>query len=516
MKEKLVHVAVVLSVLVLTSQCVVVSSWTPEPVEEPARVVVQESYRAGGGLLEGLVERSRFESARVSSYDPTGGNADAWPIQPGETKTLADIEGAGMITHIWVTINSQAEYHLRELVLRAYWDNEETPSIECPIGDFFGLGHGMYYQYACLPLQIGTNRGLNCFWKMPFSDGARLTITNEGDLPVFSFYFYVDYRKYVRLPGQLLRFHAQYRQEMPCKPGGNYVLLEARGAGQYVGCNLSIEQNTDGWWGEGDDMIYIDGATEPQLKGTGSEDYFCGAWGYGEPFSNLYFGCPIRGPGREGDHWNVYRYHIEDPITFEESIRVTIEHGHANDRADNFSSVSYWYQTEPHSPFPELPAVTDRLIRLGRVFREEGAVDVEDYLPFFVPVGGTLAKQDMAEFEGDWSGGAQMLFKAEGADASFSVTVPDEDSATTTPTATLVVYYTQGPDYGIVQLASDGQPVGDPFDGYADTVKRAEPVSFSVPRTGSGKVEWRVIGKNDKSSGHNVGIDCVKTGQGEQ
>lgn len=322
------------------------------------------AFAAASSRLASLATAPDFTVGRQSSVDPSGGNNDGrqdWPIQPGETRTMAEISGAGAITHIWVTIASDDPHHLRNMVLRMYWDGETTPSVETPIGDFFGLGHARYYQYSSLPIQIGTDRGLNCFWQMPFSKGARVTITNDGPVACGALYYYVDYRQYKRLPKDQLRFHAQYRQAFPCEKGKNYTFLEAQGRGQYVGVSLSIHLRADGWWGEGDDMFYIDGAEKPQLQGTGSEDYFCGAWCYGAAFSNLYLGCPLRGEHKTNALWNVYRYHVEDPISFSKSLKATIEHGHDNDRNDDFSSVAFWYQTEPHAPFPVLPPAAERL-----------------------------------------------------------------------------------------------------------------------------------------------------------
>jgi len=167
------------------------------------------------GLLADLPTYKTFTVGRESSFDPSGGNADGrhdWPVEPGETREIANIEGAGAITHIWITIASKDERHLKNLVLRMYWDGEKHPSVESPIGDFFGLGNNTYYQYSSLPIQIGTDKGLNCFWRMPFSDGARVTVTNDGPVATTSFYYYIDYQKYDRLPKDVGRFHAQYRR----------------------------------------------------------------------------------------------------------------------------------------------------------------------------------------------------------------------------------------------------------------------------------------------------------------
>lgn len=357
-RKRLINAVSLFLIILLAGGCVWVSKRLPVTVRvRPAKPSVD-------GVLGNLPQLKDYRAYRISSNDPTGGNEDGQqtnPIKAGEERVLAKIDGAGAITHIWVTIASKDANHLRNLVLRTYWDGEQNPSVETPIGDFFGLGHARYYQYASKPLAIGTNNGLNSFWRMPFGNGAKITVTNEGTVQVDAFYYYIDYQKYDALPDNIGRFHAQYRQDMPCKPGENYLILSANGKGHYVGCNLSVELNADGWWGEGDDMIYVDGEEVASLRGTGSEDYFCGAWCYGEAFSNLYFGCPLRGEHKKGALWNVYRYHIEDPIPFTQDIKVTIEHGHANDRSDSFSSVAYWYQLEPHIAFAPLPPSQERL-----------------------------------------------------------------------------------------------------------------------------------------------------------
>ncbi|MEM5814400.1 MAG: glycoside hydrolase family 172 protein [Candidatus Aenigmatarchaeota archaeon] len=196
---------------------------------------------------------------------------------------------------------------------------------------------------------------------MPFRWSARITVTNEGSRPVGSFYYYIDYREVDDLKPEVPYFHAQYRQEFPCEPGKNYLILDAVGRGHYVGCNLSVLQRSMGWWGEGDDMIYVDGEESPSLHGTGSEDYFSDAWGMREG-NNLYYGCSIQEEDFQvGAKATVYRFHLADPIPFSQSIRVTIEHGHANDRSDFYSSVAYWYQAEPHKPFPPFSPVDRRL-----------------------------------------------------------------------------------------------------------------------------------------------------------
>jgi hypothetical protein len=334
-----------------------------------------------------LPQAKDYVQHRASSYDRTGANADYRSIALGETLTLLDENGPGLISHVWVTIASDDPHHLKALVLRMYWDGEATPSVETPIGDFFGLGLGDYYLYQSLPLTVGADKALNSFFPMPFQKHARITVTNEGTRKVDSFYFNIDYRAYSKpLTADLLYFHAQYRQAAPA-PGwtnrwqsngdplvndkknlngeGNYVWMEATGRGHFVGVTMSVLQNQDGWWGEGDDMFFVDGETAPSIDGTGSEDYFLGGWDFGgHSISYQLFGAPVVGREVAGGRSSVYRFHLDSPIPFTKSLRATIEHGHANHRSDNYFSVAYWYQTEPHATFLALPGLEQRIPRI--------------------------------------------------------------------------------------------------------------------------------------------------------
>jgi Protein of unknown function (DUF2961) len=331
-----------------------------------------------------------YKTRRSSSWDRSGGNGDAVPVEPGASATILEVAGAGVVTHLWFTISSDDGHHLKNLVLRAWWDRESSPSVEVPIGDFFGLGLGEYFVYQSSMLTVASVKALNSYFQMPFGNGAKLTVTNEGKIRTGSLYFAVDYVTLPALPGDLGRFHAQYRQAAPCKSAmdnwtvnwdksvndlknldgkDNYVFLEATGRGHFVGVTQAVLQNQDGWFGEGDDMIFIDGDTLPTINGTGTEDYYNGAWDFNsKPFSYQHNGAPyITGDERLGGRYCLYRWHTESPITFEKSIRVTIEHGHANHRSDDFYSTAYWYQTEPHAEFPALPAPEARVPRIYRV-----------------------------------------------------------------------------------------------------------------------------------------------------
>ena len=334
---------------------------------------------------------------RSSSYDTTGGNSDFWMLDPGETRTLAQIEGPGSVRHIWMTLASREDAYPRRSLVRMFWDGADTHCVEAPIGDFFGVGHGIIKDYWSLPLTMSPRdgRGFNCYFPMPFSSEGRIEVTNEGDRRLILF-FYVDYETYDEPLPDAAQFHAQWRRQNPTDGWGddkrrfdtdgayraevwstpntggegNYVILEATGRGHYVGCNLNIdcaERLKNDWYGEGDDMIFIDGDTKPTFHGTGTEDHFNTAWSPLTEFSTPYHGQPLASTG--GNDWiykgkqSVYRYHIEDPIHFRESIRVTIEHGHANNLSNDYSSTAYWYQTEPHAPPRPLLPVADRLPR---------------------------------------------------------------------------------------------------------------------------------------------------------
>jgi len=345
-----------------------------------------------------------YRSRRASSFDRDGNNSDWWTLNPGETLTLMESATPGCIKHIWMTIGNDDEFP-RKLVLRAYWDAEEHPSVEVPLGDFFGIGHGIFKDFISLPLQMSPQdgRGMNCWFPMPF-DSARVTLESETDKAV-NVYFYIDYEEYAHQEGdasaspstepsqKTARFHAQWRREAmtegwlterltndnlwdiwsrrPNVTGDdNYVILEAEGDGIFVGCNLNVdvfERQPNDWYGEGDDMIFVDGEPwPPALHGTGTEDYFNTAFCPRTVYCAPYHGVTVYSGNSEWP-WSgknsMYRFHIEDPIRFRKSIRVTIEHGHANKLSNDYSSTAYWYQHEPHKPFPKLLPVEHRMPR---------------------------------------------------------------------------------------------------------------------------------------------------------
>ena len=348
------------------------------------------------GLGLHLGNLSRLSSAKTRSISPenftgekgkagmategTGANAArdlgvGWKIspciriQPGECRVLADIQGAGAIQQIWMTPTG----HWRHSILRMYWDGAETPAVECPLGDFFACGWGTYAQVSSLAVCVNPRSGLNCYWEMPFRKSCRITITNIAEEAMTLFY-QINYTL-TEVPADAAYFHAQFRRVNPLPYRSVYTILEGvKGRGQYVGTYLAWGVNNCGWWGEGEIKFYLDGDAEfPTICGTGTEDYFCGSYdfdvgkeqgGYRE-FTTPYAGLPqvIRPDGLYSSQtrFGLYRWHIMDPIRFEQDLRVTIQAlgwrsgGRYLPMQDDIASVAYWYQTLPTAPFPALP-----------------------------------------------------------------------------------------------------------------------------------------------------------------
>jgi hypothetical protein len=483
-------------------------------------------------LLGNLGRAQDYASRRVSSYDRSGGNRDSLTIEPGATAVLAEIPGPGAVHHLWVTVAAEPFYG-RKLVLRMYWDGETAPSVEAPIADFFGVGHGLDRNFSSLPINCSSEgRARNCYWYMPFRRSARVTVTNEGQKPVAAFYYYLDYRVLKELSEFTPYFHAQYRQETPCAPDRSYVLLEAEGRGHYVGCSLSVLQRSMGWWGEGDDMIFVDGEKTPSLHGTGSEDYFSDAWGMRED-ENPFYGCPLQEEDfQAGSKATVYRFHIPDPIPFSRSIHVTIEHGHANDRADNFSSVAYWYQAEPHRRFPPLPAVSQRLpfaleppdnfIRpmwekketaAGAVFEDKQkgltfeSANLSPLLTsFYGPDGSRHAALTTEGARADGAGG--------GTEARLSFPVEIKESYD------IDLYFLKGPARGSLTAfaaGADGRPLSATLDGYAPEVDIAR-LTLAGVLLGEGvnTVSLRVTGQNEKALGADMALVGLRLSPAER
>lgn len=290
-------------------------------------------------------------------------------IAPGETRTLADVRGSGAIQHIWMTLTG----HWRHSILRIYWDEQETPSVECPAGDFFACGWGQYAQISSLAVCVNPGSAFNCYWDMPYRTGFRMTMTNIAAQEM-TLYYQVTFTE-TDVPDDAAYFHAQFRRVNPLPYKQVYTILDGvRGQGHYVGTYLAWGVNNNGWWGEGEIKFYLDGDDEyPTICGTGTEDYFCGSYnfdvgkengGYREfttPYSGLAQVLRPDGLYRSQMRFGMYRWHITDPIRFERDLRVTIQAlgwrsgGRYLPLQDDIASVAYWYQTLPTTPFAPLP-----------------------------------------------------------------------------------------------------------------------------------------------------------------
>ncbi|HEY0308084.1 MAG TPA: glycoside hydrolase family 172 protein [Acidobacteriaceae bacterium] len=331
-----------------------------------------------------LTQMQDYRAHRSSSSDPAGGNADYRDVVAGGILTLLDTDGPGTVTHMWFTLSpgSQEDFYMKKIVLRMYWDNEAEPSVEMTLGDFFGEHFGDLRPWSSEMLSVGPDRALNSFFPMPFRKHARITLTNEGKQMIKHIYFNLDYVIHNKpLHADTLYFHAAFTQQQPThgwtddwknnrdagkKPNldgkGNFNWLEATGRGQYVGVVLSVLQNQEGWWGEGDDMFFVDGEKTPSVAGTGSEDYFLGAFDFWPGnYTEPQFGIFRMGDEHIGSRYTMYRFHLEEPIPFTRSLIAGIEHGSANHRSDNYYATAYWYQALPHALLPPLLSIMDRM-----------------------------------------------------------------------------------------------------------------------------------------------------------
>jgi hypothetical protein len=343
----------------------------------------------GAPPLSTMMQLTDTSSARISSFDRSGANIDYRPVAPGETLELARLEGAGIVRHVYFSIWGGPHY-LRDLVLRAYWDGSEAPCVEVPFGDFFGLGHERPRFFSSLMVSVNPGDlgvfgtyGFNNYFPMPYADGARITLTNEGIDPVRAVWYHIEYERMDALPPDLGRFHASWNRENPTQALGdeinttlhaavndtgrdNYVVLDAEGRGSLVGLFLNIDNLTGNWYGEGDDMIFIDGeAWPPSYHGTGSEEIFGGGACPTDEYAGPYTGFHLIGNLDYRGKISMYRFYVNDPVRFHKSIRMTIEHGHANNFANDYSSTVFWYQSEPHRAFKALPSAEARRPREG-------------------------------------------------------------------------------------------------------------------------------------------------------
>jgi hypothetical protein len=462
-----------------------------------------------GNPLTGLEKMKNFQSQRASSSDADwkDGNADARPIDPGKSLTLAQLEGPGIITHIWFTIAHDDPFYASKLTLRMFWDDETHPSVESPVGDFFGIGHGLDRSFVSIPIRVSSEgRARNCYWPMPFRKSARLTVTNESDRRCHAFYYYIDWQKHAVLPTDTAYFHAMYRQEFPCTMGRNYLLADLEGRGHYVGTIQSVYHSSGGWYGEGDDFFFIDGEPEPRLRGTGTEDYFCDAWGFRQQ-DGPFYGTPLWEGYNAGDRSSAYRFHLVDPVVFTQSLRAEIEHkgsqtfpdGKGNgfiERDDLMSSVALWYQTEPHKAWPALPPGDQRL-----PFRQQTLVVGWKVVPTAKHSEAPLEVQEL----GGASDGKQLWFRPSQDQSWLEIPFTiDQDQ-----TIELWLKMTLSWDYGTYRVRLDGKEVANLNLHSPEISSKSTRLGTHLLAAGTHTLRFEGNGKATSSQGYLLGFDTL-------
>lgn len=497
-----------------------------------------------GGLLSNLTRPQEGQSRRATStfrkgvdgkYDPKAlptsdllehSNRDNFRVQPGETHVLMDEKGPGVITHIWITFlgpepqdwakNGSANH--QEMLLRIYWDGNPRPAVEAPVGDFFANSFGQRSEVISLPVLVEDADSYNCFWQMPFRKSARVEIVNQSEKPISLLYYNIDWIKKDRMPANTPYFYAQYRQEYPAEHGKDYTILETTGKGHLVGAVLAVRTRSPSWFGEGDEKIYIDGDPDPTIQGTGTEDYFLSAWGL-QTTKTPYFGVPFFDQwGIVGGHTSAYRWHLNDPIVFQKSIKFTIEHfgwispdenpeNRAmswNEREDDYSSVAYWYQQgtptfaarAPHARERRLPS-----LERTTVYARDGVKTGE----------GKTQKQRLDFFEGE-----QLLYtpdKAEGAWLEIPFEVKEKEPLR------LLLNATRSYDFGRYQayLRCENDPnpqwvkLRGPFDLFSEKVQSFEVHLLDFwPDPGKYTLRLECVGKSAKSDGYYLGLESLR------
>ena len=483
-----------------------------------------------GDLARPMEGRSMRETSthRIGpdgKFDPLGkpdpnSNWDNKNVLPGETKVLMDREGPGVITHIWVTFlepephpwAKEGSANHQEMLLRMYWDGDERPAVEAPVGDFFASAFGKRSEVISLPVIVEDADSYNCFWHMPFRKHARIEIVNQSEKPISLLYYNIDWIRKESLPEDTPYFYAQYRQEYPVEQGKDYLILDTTGKGHYVGTVLSVRTRSPSWFGEGDEKVYIDGEKEASIWGTGTEDYFLSAWGL-KTTSTPYFGTPYFDQwGIVGGHTSAYRWHVHDPFVFNTSIRVTIEHfgwmspdenpdyrSHSwNERQDDYSSVAFWYQTGKPTFSARAPHAKKRALpNLDSIVWAKDYTDEKYHGP------GEAVAQKLGMYEQ-----AQLLYRAK-QQAHASVEIPF--AVEKKEPKRLLVVLTESYDYGKYQASLNGVKLGGVIDLYSGDVRSREVHLLDFwPEPGEYQLRLECVGKNPISGGYYLGIESVR------
>jgi D-arabinan exo alpha-(1,3)/(1,5)-arabinofuranosidase (non-reducing end) len=463
----------------------------------------------------------RETSARWKSDMYAGGNNsdNIGSVTPGSTLVIADLKGPGVITHMWFTMiegphrwapNGAA--NMQEVLIRIYWDDREQPDVEAPFGDFFANCFGKRMEVISLPVVVEDGDSYNSFWQMPFRKAARVEIVNQSDKPMRLLYYNIDWIKKEKLAENTMYFCARYNQEYPARTGKDYLVLDTEGKGYYVGTVYAVRTRSPSWFGEGDLKVYLNGEKEPSIRGTGTEDYFLSAWML-KPNSTPYFGVPYLNRNNRiiGQETCSYRWHIQDPLVFNEGIKLTFETfgwisadetpkrraNSWNERQDDFSSVAYWYQMGPSKQFAKSTTAKERALpSLDRI---------------------TLAGKDCIDTAKRGKGrvkyqsgkltnrlGGQMLFKPSSIEEGwleFSFEVKEREPLR------LALLLTRSYDFGKYQPILNGVKIGKPLDLYQpDTDVWDFQLMDFWPDPGQYTLRLECVGKNEASKGHNIGV----------
>ncbi|MFH1268851.1 MAG: glycoside hydrolase family 172 protein [Planctomycetota bacterium] len=499
------------------------------PAARAALVLAAWAIAVSGlaGDLDDLAKPHDGRSMRSTStaVDENGdyahSNNDNSRVAPGATKVVLDAQGPGTITHMWFTFLGPEPHpwapdgsaNHQEILLRIYYDGSKRPGVEAPLGDFFANSFGKRSEVISVPVVVEDADSYNCFWRMPFRESVRVEIVNQSSRKLNLLYYNIDWIKLDALAEDTPYFYAQYRQEYPVQQGQDYVILETEGKGHYVGTVLSVRTRSPSWFGEGDEKIYIDGEPKPSIWGTGTEDYFLSAWGL-KTTSTPYFGTPYFDQwGIIGCHTSAYRWHVHDPIVFNQSVKVTIEHWgwispdenpngetHSwNERQDDFSSVAFWYQTGEPTFTARAPGAEERTLpNLDVTFPAKHYVDEEHHGP------GEARVQTNLGFYPE----GQLFYRPEEAEngwVEIPFTVEEKEPRR------LVIKGTRADDYGRYQPSLNGVNLGPPIDFYDDRVTEWQWHLLDFwPDPGEYTLRLECVGKNAKSTGHFVGIESVR------
>jgi hypothetical protein len=479
------------------------------------------------GDLDDLAKPQQGRSMRSTStaVDANGdyahGNSDNSRVASGATKVVLDAVGPGVITHIWFTFlgpepqawAKEGSANHQEILLRIYYDGSDRPGVEAPLGDFFANAFGKRSEVISVPVVVEDADSYNCFWRMPFRKSLRIEVINQSEKQLSLLYYNIDWIKLDSLPEDTPYFYAQYRQEYPVGQGRDYLILDTQGKGHYVGTVLSVRTRSPSWFGEGDEKIYIDGETKPSIWGTGTEDYFLSAWGL-KTTSTPYFGTPYFDRwGIVGGHTSAYRWHIHDPLVFNDSIKVTIEHWgwissdenpqgkvHSwNERQDDYSSVAFWYQTGTPTFAARAPDAKERTLpNLDLIIPAKPYTDESHHGT------GEARAQDNLGFHPD----GQLLYRPEDSQNAWleiPFTVEEKEPRR------LLIRGTRAGDYGRYQAYLNGVKIGNSIDLYYDGLSDWEWHLLDFwPDPGEYTLRLECVGKNPKSTGYFLGIESVR------